>query len=285
MKRKLVIFSLMALVAFAGIAIFGCSISKKVETPAQPEKPAKGTLLLATTTSTVDTGILDVLIPKFEKESGYKMKYFSVGSGEAMKMGERGDVDVLLVHSKDAEEEFMAKGFGFSRQKVMHNDYVIVGPAGDPAHIAGIKTGPKAFGAVASSKSTFVSRGDDSGTNKKELKLWDKAGIKPKESWYLESGQGMGETLRIADEKQGYTLSDRGTFLVTKSNLTILVEKDKSLLNPYSVIVINRDKFPKVHFEAAKDFAAFITYPEVQKIIGGFGVEKFGQPLFVPDAK
>lgn len=275
----------MTLAAFVVIAIFGCSGTKKTQTSAQPEKPSKGTLLLATTTSTVDTGILDVLIPKFEKDYGYKVKYFAVGSGEAMKMGERGDVDVLLVHSPDAEKEFMEKGFGFSRDQVMHNDFLIVGPSSDPAKIKDIKAGPKAFAAIADAKALFVSRGDDSGTNKKELKIWEKAGIKPKGDWYIETGQGMGETLKVADEKLGYTLADRGTYLATKSDLKIMVEKDKSLLNPYSVIVINPQKFQKVNFEAAKDFAAFITSPDIQKLIGQYGVDKFGQPLFVPDAK
>jgi tungstate transport system substrate-binding protein len=203
-------------------------------------KTAKKELILASTTSTDDSGLFDVLLPDFEKATGYKVKLIAVGSGEAIKLGEKGEADVLLVHSRKAEDKFMEDGFGSVRKDVMHNDFVIVGPKDDPAGIKG-KSASDAFAAIANSNSIFVSRADKSGTNTKELAIWEKAGIKDtKAEWYIESGQGMGETLTITNEKSGYTLTDRGTWLAMKKNfsLEILVEGDKLLLNPYGVIVV-----------------------------------------------
>jgi tungstate transport system substrate-binding protein len=243
-------------------------------------------LILATTTSTQDSGLLDVLIPQFEDAHDYKVKTIAVGSGEALRLASEGEADVVLAHSPKAEEEFMTAGNGESRIVVMHNDFVIVGPADDPAGIEDAATASEAFDKIASSESTFLSRGDESGTNTKELSLWSAAEIEPGGSWYQETGQGMGATLTATSEKQGYTLSDRGTYLAQKENLDLelLFEGDKALFNQYHVIVVDPKKHSKVNAEGARAFAAFITSPSVQATIGEFGVEDYGQALFIPDA-
>jgi len=244
-------------------------------------------LILATTTSTQDSGLLDVLIPQFEDAHDYKVKTIAVGSGEALRLASEGEADVVLAHSPKAEEEFMTAGNGESRLVVMHNDFVIVGPADDPAGIEDAATASEAFDKIASSESTFLSRGDESGTNTKELSLWSAAEIEPGGSLYQETGQGMGATLTVAGEKQGYTLSDRGTYLAQKANLDLelLFEGDKALFNQYHVIVVDPKKHSKVNAEGARAFAAFITSPSVQATIGEFGVEDYGQALFIPDAE
>jgi len=243
-------------------------------------------VILATTTSTQDSGLLDILIPQFEDEYDYKVKTIAVGSGEALRLAGEGEADVVLAHSPKAEEEFMAAGNGESRAVVMHNDFVIVGPADDPAAIKDSPTAAEAFAKLASSESIFLSRGDESGTHTKELSVWTAAEIEPDGSWYQETGQGMGATLTVASEKQGYTLSDRGTYLAQKDDLDLelLFEGDKALFNQYHVIVVNPEKHSKVNAEGARAFAAFITSPAVQATIGRFGVEDYGQALFVPDA-
>jgi tungstate transport system substrate-binding protein len=247
-----------------------------------------GELILATTTSTRDSGLLDVLIPEFEKQTGLTVKVIAVGSGQALQMGKEGNADVLLVHSPKSEVEYMDGGFGTERFLVMHNDYIIVGPASDPAKIKGIKTSAEAFKLIADAKAGFISRGDSSGTHTKEKDLWKTATITPTkdDAWYLESGQGMGDTLRIASEKESYTLSDRATYLSQKDTLSldILVEGEKSLLNIYHVITVNPEKWPLVSKDAAKAFADFMVAPETQKMISEYGKEKYGQPLFVADA-
>ncbi|ABK15730.1 substrate-binding domain-containing protein [Syntrophobacter fumaroxidans] len=242
-------------------------------------------LILATTTSTVDTGLLDALIPKFEKETGYRVKTISAGTGQALAMGEKGEADVLLVHAPEAEKKLVDGGMVINYQLVMHNDFVIVGPAGDPAGIKG-KPSADALKAVAAKEAVFISRGDDSGTHKKEKSLWKKVEIQPAGKWYRESGQGMGATLLMASEQQGYTLTDRGTYLAQKKNvkLDILSEGDKALLNIYHVMQVNPEKFAKVNGPGAKAFVEFMVRPDVQKFIGEFGKDKFGQPLFFPDA-
>jgi tungstate transport system substrate-binding protein len=244
-------------------------------------------LILATTTSTQDSGLLDVLVPMFEDEYGYSVKTIAVGSGQALRHGEEGEADVLLVHSPKAEEEFMTAGNGESRQIVMHNDFIIVGPPDDPAGVAGAQDAAAALALIADSGATFISRGDESGTHTKELGLWEKAAIDPAgESWYQESGQGMGATLGIAGEKQGYTLSDRGTYLAQKADhdLDLLLEGDDVLFNVYHVIVVNPEKHSKVNIQAARDFSAFITSAATQALIRDFGVEDNGEPLFIPEA-
>ena len=252
-----------------------------------PAGAASKNIILATTTSTQDSGLLDVLIPIFEKESGYFVKTIAVGSGQAMKMGEKGEADVLLVHSPDAEKKFMAAGFGSNRMLVMHNDFILVGPAADQAKIKGQKSSAEAFKKIAATESLFLSRGDNSGTNAKEKGIWKAAGINPEgKKWYQQTGLGMGQTLSVAAEKKGYTLADRGTYLSMKKNLglEILVEGEPLLLNVYHVIEVNPAKWPKVNADGAKAFADFMVSKKVQELIGKFGIEKYGAPLFFPDA-
>jgi tungstate transport system substrate-binding protein len=256
--------------------------------PTEKPAPANPTLILATTTSTQDSGLLDVLIPLFEAESGYTVQTVAVGSGQAMEMGQQGNADVLLVHSPSAEKTFMEDGWGKDRTLIMHNDFVIVGPADDPAKIKGLSA-EDAFRAVDATQATFVARADKSGTSTKELGIWKKAELDPatdKPAWYIETGQGMGASLTIASEKNGYTLTDRATFLANQANLQleILVEGDNSLLNVYHVITVNLDKWPKVNYDGAMAFLKFMTADSTQTEIGKFGVDKYGQQLFIPDA-
>jgi len=249
--------------------------------------PKQKNIILATTTSTQDTGLLDVLIPIFEKQTGYFVKTIAVGSGQAMAMGQKGEADVLLVHSPDAEKKFIEDGYGINRQLVMHNDFIIVGPAADPAKIKGVKSSAEALKLVAKVEGLFLSRGDNSGTHAKEKTLWKKADINPVgQKWYQETGSGMGQTLNVAAEKKGYTLTDRGTYLSLKKNLGLdtLVEGDSALLNIYHVIEVNSTKWPKVNVAGAKTFADFMVSKNTQKIIKTFGVDKYGSPLFFPDA-
>lgn len=245
------------------------------------------TIILATTTSTQDSGLLDVLLPIFEKKTGYFVKTIAVGSGQAMAMGQKGEADVLLVHSPEAEKKFIAEGYGINRRLVMHNDFIIVGPSEDPAKIKGIKSSSESFKKIALAKALFLSRGDNSGTHAKEKDIWKAAGINPeREKWYQQTGLGMGQTLNVAAEKKGYTLADRGTYLALKKNLglDILLEGDAILLNIYHVIEVNPAKWPKVNAPGAKAFADFMVFKETQSIIKTFGVDKFGSPLFFPDA-
>jgi tungstate transport system substrate-binding protein len=243
------------------------------------------TIILATTTSTQDSGLLDVLVPLFEKESGYTVKTVAVGSGQAMKMGEKGEADVLLVHSPDAEAKFMVEGFGATRRLVMHNDFIILGPAADPARVKGA-TAAEAMKHIAQANALFASRGDNSGTHAKENGLWKAAGITPEgQRWYQQTGLGMGQTLNVAAEKKAYVLTDRATYLSLKKNLglDVLVEGDGKLLNIYHVIEINTTKWPKVNTAGGKAFADFMVTKKIQETIGRFGVDKFGAPLFFPD--
>lgn len=251
--------------------------------------PANPDMILATTTSTQDSGLLDVLVPLFQQETGYNAKVVAVGSSQALQMGQEGNADVILAHSPAAEKAYMAGGFGKERLLVMHNDFIIVGPAADPVGIKGDASAVDAFTKIAAAEAMFISRGDKSGTNAKELALWKSAGLDPagtNPSWYIESGQGMGNTLTIASEKAAYTLTDRATYLAYKANvqLDLLAEKDTTLLNVYHVITVNPDKWPKINYEGAEAFAKWITSPAVQVVIGSFGVGKYGQQLFVPDA-
>jgi tungstate transport system substrate-binding protein len=244
-------------------------------------------LILATTTSTQDTGLLDVLNPVFEKKTGFFVKTIAVGSGQAMAMGAKGEADVLLVHSPAAEKKFMGEGNGVNRKLVMHNDFIIVGPPSDPAGIKGMKSATEAFKQIAAKGAVFMSRGDNSGTNAKEKDVWKAAGINPEgQKWYQQTGLGMGQTLNVSAEKKTYTLADRGTYLSLKKNLgmDILVEGDKVLLNIYHVIEVNPAKWSKVNTHGAKAFAEFMVTKEVQEIISKFGVDKYGRPLFFPDA-
>ncbi len=276
-KRPLMIGLVLVLLAAAlGFYLFETPAAKKVES----------TMTLATTTSTQDSGLLDYIIPVFEKDYKTKVKVVAVGSGQAIELGKKGDADVLLVHSRKAEDEFVAQGWGINRQDVMHNQFLIVGPSSDPAKIKDMTDATAAFKRIAASKSMFISRADKSGTNTKELGIWTKALIVPTKPWYVESGQGMGETLKMADELNAYTLSDDATFLAmrNKTGLKQLVAGGKDLLNPYGVITVNPTKYPEVHKNAAAAFTDFITGSKGQGLIAGFGKEKYGRALFTPDA-
>lgn len=247
---------------------------------------APKTIILATTTSTQDSGLLDVLVPAFEKESGFQVKTVSVGSGQAMKMGEKGEADVLLVHSPDAEKKFMTDGFGQSRRLVMHNDFIIVGPAADPAKVKGASVAD-AVKRISQSGSLFISRGDNSGTHAKEKNLWKGASVNPEgQKWYQQTGLGMGQTLNVAAEKKAYTITDRATYLSLKKGLglVVLVEGDNKLLNIYHVIELNSTRWPKVNSAGGRAFADFMVSKKAQEMIGRFGVDKYGAPLFFPDA-
>jgi tungstate transport system substrate-binding protein len=244
-------------------------------------------VILATTTSTQDSGLLDVLIPVFEKKTGYFVKTIAVGSGQAMAMGQKGEADVLLVHSPDAEKKFIADGFGINRRLIMHNDFIVVGSPSDPAKIKGSKSTTEAFKKIASMQIPFISRGDNSGTHAKEKAIWKAADLKHEgEKWYQQTGLGMGQTLNVASEKKAYTLADRGTYLSLKKrlDLDILVERDAILLNIYHVIEVNPAKFPKANAPGGKAFANFMVSNEAQDMIKTFGIDKFGSPLFFPDA-
>ena len=255
--------------------------------PAVHAAPQQKNVILATTTSTQDSGLLDVLIPIFEKQTGYFVKTIAVGSGQAMAMGQKGEADVLLVHSPDAEKKFMAAGNGVQRRLVMHNDFIIVGTPADPAAVKAAKTSVEAFKKIAQTNAVFMSRGDNSGTHSKEKAIWKAAGITPDgQKWYQQTGLGMGQTLSVAAVLLAYTLADRGTYLALKKNLglDILNEGDAMLLNVYSVIEVNPAKFKKINADGGKAFADFMVARATQEIIGKFGVEKFGSPLFFPDA-
>jgi tungstate transport system substrate-binding protein len=244
-------------------------------------------IILATTTSTQDSGLLDVLIPAFEKDTGYIVKTISVGSGQALMMGEKGEADVLLVHSPDAEKKIVEQGFGINRKLVMHNDFVIVGPSGDPAAIRGAKSAKEALKKIAEANALFYSRGDNSGTHALEKKLWKAAELSVEgRKWYRQTGLGMGQTLNVSAEKKGYTITDRGTYLSLKKTLglEVLVEGEAALLNVYHVLEVNPAKWPKVNASGAKAFADFVVSKKCQDIIKTFGIEKFGTALFFADA-
>ena len=266
------------------VALAGCG-AEPAAAPKAPSAPANANVILATTTSTQDSGLLDQLLPVFEKKTGYKVKTIAVGTGQALAMGTKGEADVLLVHAPAAEKKVVESGAAINRKLVMHNDFILVGPASDTARIKG-RTTLDALKAIAGKQAVFVSRGDDSGTHKMELSLWKNAGSKPEKPWYLEAGAGMGQTLKIADEKLGYTLTDRATYLAQKKNLklVILVEGDAKLLNIYHVMEVNPAKFAKVNQAGAKAFSDFLLSTEAQKLIADFGKDKYGQPLFFADA-
>jgi tungstate transport system substrate-binding protein len=258
---------------------------------AAPDYPKPGTaghLVLATTTSTQDSGLLDYLLPDFEKEDGVKVDVIAVGTGQALQLGKDGNADVLLVHSRAAEDEFMANNDGTRREDVMYNDFIIIGPENDPAGIKGMTDATEAFKKIAESQTPFISRGDKSGTHNKELSIWKKAEIEPAGDWYVSSGQGMGEVLTMANEQQAYTLSDRATYLARSKeglDLPILVEGDKALFNPYGVIAVNPEKNANINAAEAQNFIDWIISVPVQEKIKAYGMEDFGQSLFVPDSQ
>ena len=244
-------------------------------------------VILATTTSTQDSGLLDVLVPAFEEGTDYNVKVIAVGTGLALEMGRRGDADVLLVHAPSAEEAFVAEGYGTNRTLVMHNDFIVVGPADDPAGVLDAPDALAALRAIAQAGASFISRGDDSGTHKLERSLWEELGVDPDgESWYAESGQGMGATIQIANQRDAYTISDRATYLAQLDNLDLVVvhEGDPRLLNIYHVMQVDPERFSGVNGAGAQAFVDFLVSDGAQALIADFGVERFGRPLFVPDA-
>jgi tungstate transport system substrate-binding protein len=267
-------------------ALAACTLAAA---PAAAAEPQTRTVILATTTSTQDSGLLDALLPVFEKQTGYVVKTISVGSGQAIALGRRGEADVLLVHSPADEKKLVEDGFTASRRLVMHNDFVVVGPPADPAKIKGGTSSREAFEKIAGASALFVSRGDGSGTHSKEKAIWKAAGVNPEgQRWYQQTGLGMGETLNVASEKSGYTLADRGTLLargkVRPLALEILVQGEPALLNVYHVVEVSPARWPKVNAAGAKAFADFVVSKQGQELIGKFGVDKVGAPLFTPDA-
>jgi len=261
-------------IAFAAAALFAAGFAFAMKD-----------IKMATTTSTDNSGLLQYLLPKFEADCGCKIHYTAVGTGAALKLGQNGDVDVVLVHARPAEDAFVAAGYGVNRRDVMYNDFVIVGPHADPAGIRGMHDPLAALKKLHASGATFVSRGDDSGTNKKELAYWKELGIDPKGPHYLAVGQGMGQTLTVTGEKQGYTLTDRATYTTyaAKTGLEVMVEGDKRLLNPYGVIAVNPKRYPKVNYEGAMAFIEWLTSPKGQQAIGDYRFKD--AQLFHPDYK
>jgi tungstate transport system substrate-binding protein len=253
-----------------------------------PEPAEAQNLVLATTTSTEDSGLLDYLLPGFEEEYGVTVEVIAVGTGQALELGEAGDADVLLVHARAREDAFMDAGHGVRREDVMYNDFVIVGPPSDPAGIQGMKKATRAFEEIAKAEAPFVSRGDDSGTHTKEKAIWAEAGIEPAGDWYISAGQGMGAVLTMADEQQAYTLSDRATYLARTlegTDLVIQVEGDPILFNPYGVMAVNPDKSPEIKLDLANQFIDWLISVPTQEKIGQFGIDEFGAPLFTPDSE
>jgi tungstate transport system substrate-binding protein len=253
--------------------------------PTAAQAPS-GTVIVSTTTSTQDSGLLDVLVPMFEKKTGYTVKTISVGTGQALALAARGEADVTLAHAPSIEKKYVAEGKMQNRRLVMYNDFLIIGPEDDPAKIKGEKSAVNALRKIAASGSRFVSRGDKSGTHTLELGLWKQTGVTPAAPWYIESGQGMGATLGIADDRKAYTITDRATMLAFSKRVRLvpMVEGDRPLLNIYSVMEVNPANGPRVNVAGGKAFAEFMLAPETQAVIKTFGVEKFGQPLFVPVA-
>lgn len=278
-NKGMVIFLILAL-ALAGFV--GCS-DKKVEVG------ENGSIILATTTSTQNSGLLDYILPHFEEKTGIEVKVVAVGTGKALQMGQDGEADVLLVHAKSSEEEFVQEGHGTERFDVMYNDFVIIGPKDDPAKLSEKASDNvvEALKVINEEQSKFVSRGDDSGTHKKELSIWQEASIEPQGDWYVSAGKGMGDVIQMTDELVAYTMSDRATYLSMsdKIDLKVVVEGDSKLFNQYGVIPVNPDKNEIINHEGAKTFVNWLLSKDTQKLIGEFGVEDFGQPLFVPNAK
>lgn len=282
---------LLAYVILVTLFLVACAPTATPEATQEEFSPQfeEGTrLILATTTSTQDSGLLDFILPDFESQFGVTVDVIAVGTGQAMELGEDGNADVLLVHARSREDTFMDAGHGVRREDVMYNDFVIVGSQDDPAGIKGMTDAAQAFAQIAETQATFISRGDDSGTHTKEKAIWEAAGIQPEGEWYVSAGQGMGAVLTMADEQQAYTLSDRATYLARTlegTELVIEVEGDPILFNPYGVIAVNPDKNPEIKANLANQFINWLISVPTQEKIGEFGVEEFGAPLFTPDSQ
>lgn len=285
-SKKLLALTLALMMVLSALA--GCATEEQAAP--EEESPAEiiGTIILATTTSTQDSGLLDEILPAFTYKTGYEVDVIAVGSGEAMKMGENGEADVLLVHSPAAEKAFVEAGHGPERFDVMYNDFIIIGPKNDPAGVgaAAADNAQAAFKKIYEDQVTFISRGDESGTHKKELSIWDKLGLTPSGDWYVESGKGMGDVITMTNEMLGYTLSDRATWLnmADGTDLDVITEGDKDLFNQYGVIVVDPSKNDQINAEGALAFQEWILSKETQGLIGSFGVEEYGKALFTPNA-
>lgn len=287
MKRSL-LRSILALVFLLAAACQPIVAPPAAEAPAEaPAATAGGKLILATTTSTQDSGLLDVILADFEAEAGVEVEVIAVGTGQALKLGEDGNADVLLVHARKQEDAFVEAGHGVRREDVMYNDFVLVGPADDPAGVAAAESAADAFARIAAAGAAFVSRGDDSGTHSKEKAVWAAAEIEPAGDWYIAAGQGMGAVLTMANEQLAYTLSDRATYLARTlegTDLVLLYEGDPILFNPYGVIAVNPEKSPQIQAELANQFIDWLISVPTQEKIAAFGVEEFGESLFTPDS-
>ncbi len=287
MKKSLAIVLSLVLIL---MSLVGCgnNAQQQEQQPQQQVEPA-GSIILSTTTSTNDSGLLDYLLPKFTEKTGIEVKVVAVGTGKALQMGKDGEADILLVHAKASEEEFVEEGHGTERKDVMYNDFVLVGPKEDPLKLK--ENYPNdiigAFKVIEQSQGKFVSRGDDSGTHKKELSIWEEAGIEPAGEWYLSAGSGMGDVLKIASEKAAYTMTDRATYLSLRDtlDLDIIVENDNRLFNQYGIIPVNPNKNNKINAEGAKTFMDWMLSEEAQNLIGEYGKDKYGMPLFIPNAE
>lgn len=283
------LWSLIFILALIMVACIGNQIEPAAEEPPAGEAGLgeSQSFILATTTSTENSGLLAFILPEFEEDYGVTVEVVAVGTGQALQLGEDGNADVLLVHARDLEDAFMDAGHGSRREDVMYNDFIIVGPAADPAGVSGMTDTSVAFAAIAGADAPFVSRGDDSGTHAKEKAIWAEAGIEPADNWYNSAGQGMGAVLTIADEEEAYTLSDRATYLARTlegTDLEILVEGDPFLFNPYGVIAVNPEKGDHIKADLANQFIDWLISVPTQELIGQFGTEEFGSPLFMPDS-
>jgi len=273
------------------LVVIGCASEPAPENegPTNETSGDKGSIILSTTTSTENSGLLDFILPDFTEKTGIEVKVVAVGTGKALQMGIDGEADVLLVHAKASEEEFVANGHGLERFDVMYNDFVLIGPENDPGNLSEIAKGDivSAFKIINENQLKFISRGDDSGTHKKELAFWKDAGIEPSGDWYISTGKGMGDVIQMADEMLGYTLADRATYLSMMNNigLKVVVEGDSKMFNQYGVIAVNPDKNDKINSEGAQVFINWLLSGETQALIGEFGKEEFEQSLFVPNAK
>jgi tungstate transport system substrate-binding protein len=282
---KKVIWHAIYTLVFISILLVACSQPADNET--LPGSGESQQLILATTTSTEDSGLLGFILPNFEEEFNIEVKVVAVGTGQALQLGEDGNADVLLVHARAREDEFMAAGHGVRREDVMYNDFVILGPEDDPAGIAGLTTAAEGFQKIAEAQAPFVSRGDDSGTHTKEKAIWGETGIEPSGDWYISAGQGMGAVLTMADEEQAYTLSDRATYLARTlegTNLAIMIEGDPILFNPYGVMAVNPNKGDYIKVDLANQFIDWLVSLPTQEKISQFGIDQFGSPLFTPDS-
>ena len=285
MKKKTLILFVLVL----ALSLAGCGNNNESSEPAEKETPKENReMILATTTSTQDSGLLDYLLPIFKEDTGIDVKVVAVGTGEALKLGENGDADCLLVHAKEKEEEFIKNGYGVERHDVMYNDFIIVGPEEDPAKVKENASNDvvEAFKAISENEVDFVSRGDESGTHVKENGIWEVAEIEPTGDWYISAGKGMGAVLQMADEKKAYTLTDRATYLSMEDDLDLVIvtEKDERLYNQYGVIMLNTEKHD-IKEEESKEFIDWMLSEKGQKLIGEYGKEEYGQALFIPNAE